>query len=71
MKTLMDNFQILLHVNNPLSSHYKHLCFHVHNSGTDLSEPATLKNKLLAYLMIIFSALFQISLVLWAYKYFH
>lgn len=34
----MNNFQILLHVDSSLSSHYKRLHFHVHTSGTDLSE---------------------------------
>lgn len=38
----MDIFQILLQVNNPLSCYYKY--FHVHNSGTDLSEPVMFKN---------------------------
>lgn len=40
----MENFQILLHANNPLPCHYKHLRFHVRNSGTDLSKPVVFKN---------------------------
>lgn len=65
MQTQMDNFYILLRVNKPPSSHYNRLYLHVHNSGTDLSEPIMFINKLLLYVMTVFSALFQISLVLW------